>query len=148
MDETVRIITMRLTCKNIGTWGIFEVEGTVDSIHTRVFIDSLAEYATGGRKNIIIDLTKAPFLSIGAIRYLNQLSQYLDGASGRLALLGPNDRIRRHIDIFVSWKKLKEINSLWEVIPLQMANKYNDIDIIVLAESNPTSQVPIPPEQN
>lgn len=131
---------MRLTSKNIGTWGIFEVDGTVDSIHTRVFIDALADYINGGRKNIVIDLAKAPFLSIGAIRYINQLSQYLEGTAGKLALMGANDRIKRHIDIFVSWKKIKEINSIWEVVPLQMANKLGDVETIVLAE--PTPDVP------
>ncbi len=128
---------MRLTSKNIGTWGIFEVDGTVDSIHTRVFIDAMAEYVNGGRKNIVLDLSKAPFLSIGAIRYINQLSQYLEGTAGKLALMGANDRIKRHIDIFVSWKKIKEINSLWEVVPLQMANKLLDAETVVLAEPPP-----------
>jgi anti-anti-sigma regulatory factor len=125
---------MRLTSKNIGTWGIFEVDGTVDSVHTRVFVEALSAYVNGGRKNVIIDLGKAPFLSIGAIRYINQLSQYLEGTSGRLALMGANDRIRRHIDIFISWKKLKEINSIWEVIPLQMTAKFNETESTVLVE--------------
>lgn len=114
---------MRLTSKNIGSWGIFEIDGTVDSVHTRIFIDALAAYLNNGHRNIIIDLAKAPFLSIGAIRYINQVSQNLESAGGRMALMGANDRIRRHIDIFVSWKKLREINSIWEVIPLQMNQK-------------------------
>lgn len=125
---------MRLSSKTIGSWSIFEVIGTVDSIHTKVFIDALAEYINGGRKNIIMDLTKASFLSIGAIRYINQMSQYLSGSSGRLVIMGANERIKRHIDIFVSWKELKEINSIWEVIPLQMESRFNEAIVEVLVE--------------
>lgn len=125
---------MRLTSKSIGTWAIFEINGTVDSIQTKVFVEALAEYINGGRKNIIIDLNQASFLSIGAIRYINQMSQYLSGASGRLLLMGANERIKRHIDIFVSWKDIKEINSLWEVIPLQMEGRYKQAVTEVLVE--------------
>jgi anti-anti-sigma factor len=125
---------MKIFSKKIGTWGIFAVDGTVDSIHTKVFVDALAEYITKGPKNVIVDLNKAPFLSIGAIRYLNQASQYLEGAAGRMVLMGANDRIRRHIDIFVSWKKLKEINSIWEVIPLQMTKAVDSAEQVIITE--------------
>ncbi|MEY4616293.1 MAG: hypothetical protein RJB66_1253 [Pseudomonadota bacterium] len=125
---------MRLSSKSIGSWSIFEVMGTIDSIHTKVFIDSLADYIDGGRKNIIMDLTKASFLSIGAIRYINQMSQYLSGSGGRLVIMGANERIKRHIDIFVSWKELREINSIWEVIPLQMEHKFKEAIAEILVE--------------
>ncbi len=128
---------MRLTSKDIGSWGIFAIEGTVDSVQTKVFTDALSDYISKGHSNIIMDLSKAPFLSIGAIRYLNQLCQIIEAKSGRLVLLGANERIRRHIDIFVSWSKLKEINSLWEVIPLQMAGKLLETSTQILTE--PTS---------
>lgn len=125
---------MRLTSKALGSWGIFEVEGSVDSIHTRVFVDSLSSYLNQGQKNCILDLSKAPFLSIGAIRYINQAAQYLEASGGKFALLGASDRVKRHIDIFVSWKKIKEISSLWELIPLQMASKLAEAVTIVISE--------------
>lgn len=128
---------MKITCKEIGSWGIFEVEGNVDSIQTKMFADTFAEYvgAVEKCKNIILDLTKAEFLSIGVIRYVNQVSISLEEAMGRLVIMGANDRIRRHFDIFVGLKNLKEINNIWEVIPLQMTNKLNETLPVTLAES-------------
>lgn len=128
---------MKITCKEIGTWGIFEVEGNVDSIQTKMFADTFAGYvgAVEKCKNIILDLTKAEFLSIGVIRYVNQVSINLEEAMGRLVIMGANDRIRRHFDIFVGLKNLKEINNIWEVIPLQMTAKLNDTLPVTLAES-------------
>lgn len=128
---------MKMTSKEIGSWGVIEVSGTVDSVHTKTFIDTLAEYLNGDRcKNIIIDLNNTDFLSIGAIRYINQVSQGLEETGvGRMVIMAANDRIRRHIDIFVSWKSLKEISSYCEVIPLQMSNKLKAADSLLLAES-------------
>jgi anti-anti-sigma factor len=128
---------MKIACKEIGTWGILEVEGDVDSVHTKIFVDTLAEYLSinGKSKNLILDLTRADFLSIGVIRYVNQISINLDEIRGRLVIMGANDRIRRHFDIFVGLKNLKEINNVWEVIPLQMSNKLNEAKSVVLAES-------------
>lgn len=128
---------MKITCKEIGTWGIFEVEGNVDSVHTKIFADTFAEYMGSADKckNLILDLTKAEFLSIGVIRYVNQVSTNLEESMGRLVIMGANDRIRRHFDIFVGLKNLKEINNIWEVIPLQMSNKLNDAKSVTLAES-------------
>jgi len=128
---------MKITCKEIGSWGIFEVEGNVDSVHTKIFIDTFAEYVSAAEKckNIILDLTKADFLSIGVIRYVNQVSINLEEVLGRLVIMGANDRILRHFDIFVGLKNLKEINNIWEVIPLQMSTKLNEAKSITLAES-------------
>lgn len=128
---------MKLTNKEIGSWGLIEVSGTIDSVNTKTFIESLSNYVNSGRcKNIIMDLTATDFLSIGAIRYINQISQNLEeSAEGKVVIMGANDRIRRHVDIFVSWKNLKEINSYCEVIPLQMSNKLKTIDSALLAES-------------
>lgn len=128
---------MKITCKEIGSWGIFEVEGNVDSIQTKMFADTFAGYvgAVEKCKNIILDLTKAEFLSIGVIRYVNQVSINLEEAMGRLVIMGANDRIRRHFDIFVGLKNLKEIKNVWEVIPLQMTDKLNETRPVTLAES-------------
>lgn len=128
---------MKITCKEIGTWGIFEVEGNVDSIQTKMFADTFSEYvgAVEKCKNIILDLTKAEFLSIGVIRYVNQVSINLEEVMGRLVIMGANDRIRRHFDIFVGLKNLKEIKNVWEVIPLQMTDKLNEARSVTLAES-------------
>lgn len=125
---------MKLSGKKIGHWGIFEVQGMVDSVHTKIFTDTLSEYLRTGPANLVIDLSKTPFLSIGAIRHLNQTSQTLLEKGGRLVVMGVNDRIRKHVDIFVSWSKLKEISSLWEVVPLQMAAKINEAPDQVLFE--------------
>ena len=59
----------------------------------------------------------------------------LEEAMGRLVIMGANDRIRRHFDIFVGLKNLKEINNIWEVIPLQMTDRLNDTRSVTLAES-------------
>lgn len=128
---------MKITSKEIGTWGLIEIEGTVDSVHTKTFIDTLVDYVKSKIcKNIIIDLNQTDFLSIGAIRYINQISLELEEKfSGRVVIMAANDRIRRHIDIFVSWKNLKEINSYCEVIPLHMSNKLKESDSITLSES-------------
>lgn len=125
---------MKLTSKTIGTWSILKVVGTVDSISTKAFIDVFSTYVSGGKKNIILDLNEATFLCIGVIRYINQISQYLDGIGGRLALMGANEKIRRHIDIFVSWKYLREVNSIWEIIPLQMEARFNEAPSEVVFE--------------
>jgi len=126
---------MKMVSKEIGSWGILEIDGTVDSVHTKTFIDTLAEYV--GKlmkcKNLILDLSRADFLSIGAIRFVSQVSTNLEEASGRMVIMGANDRIRRHFDIFIGLKKLKEINNVWEVIPLQMSSKLNEAKSIILA---------------
>lgn len=145
---------MRVSYKEVGTWGIFEVEGNVDSVHTKIFIDTLAVYTSNPDKckNLILDLNRADFLSIGVIRYVKQLSVHLEELMGRLVIMGANDRIKRHFDIFVGLKNLKEINNLWEVIPLQMSAKLNEVKSVVLAESLMTNisldMAPGTPDQN
>ncbi len=145
---------MRVSYKEVGTWGIFEVEGNVDSVHTKIFIDALAVYTSNPDKckNLILDLNRADFLSIGVIRYVKQLSVHLEELMGRLVIMGANDRIKRHFDIFVGLKNLKEINNLWEVIPLQMSAKLNEVKSVVLAESLMTNisldMAPGTPDQN
>lgn len=111
---------MKLAGKKVGTWGFFFLEGSVISTETKVFVDGFSQFLERSGPNIIMDLSQCSFLSIGAIRFLNQKSLALQKAGGRLCLLGMNDRIRKHIDIFVSWKSLREISSPWQVIPLQM----------------------------
>jgi len=55
-----------------------------------------------GRKFMAIDLTQAPFLSLQSIKFIHSLAVELEGRGGRLALIGPGQKIKRQIDIFAS----------------------------------------------
>lgn len=132
---------MKLLGKKVGAWGFLYLNGAVISTETRPFTKGLTEFLERSGTHIILDFSNCPFLSIGAIRFLNQEAAALQKRGGRLYLTGLNDRIRKHIDIFVGWKLMREISVIWEVIPLQMKTLIDLAPLVPTGEDLQTSFV-------
>lgn len=94
---------MELIKKN--DWLYIPAPGRLDAFNfenTRLELLQVAEF----EKQIAIDVSGAHFVSIQMIKFIHTLAKDMSTRGGRLALVGPSEKLKRQIHIFASIESL------------------------------------------
>ncbi len=82
-------------------WSYVPAPGRLDAFNfdlTKSELEALAAKA----KQIAIDVSSAHFVSIPMIKFIDSLARDMVRRGGRLALVGPTEKLKRRIDTFAS----------------------------------------------
>jgi hypothetical protein len=69
----------------------------------------------GARKPLALDLKNAVFLSLPAIQFLAGTAKLLSAKGGALSVIAPNDRIKKHLETFATFKDMSCLASFSEL---------------------------------
>lgn len=95
-------------------WFYVPAPGRLDAFNfelTKTELEALAAEA----KQIAIDVSSAHFVSIPMIKFIDSLARDLVRRGGRLALVGPTEKLKRRINTFASLDPLTVYSSVkWQ----------------------------------
>ncbi len=92
---------MRLEVVRKKDWTYVPAPGRLDAFNfelTKSELEALAAEA----KQIAIDVSSAHFVSIPMIKFIDSLARDMVRRGGRLALVGPTEKLKRRFDTFAS----------------------------------------------
>lgn len=84
------------------SWHIFVAKARIDAFNQSGLSAHLSQAMGEGKKHIGIDLRATRFISQQAILFLSQFAEQLAAAGGRLALIAPLEKTKRHFEIYGS----------------------------------------------
>lgn len=97
---------MEIKTRQFKKWMVVEVNGSVDALNTKLFVDPILAFVNEGKSHIAIDLSQTSFLSLPAIKFLQTTARMLAATKGGVAVVTPNERTKRHLEIFASFKDI------------------------------------------
>jgi anti-anti-sigma regulatory factor len=86
---------------HVQDWVYVPAPGRMDSFNfetTKRNLESLCQQT----KRVALDVSAAHFVNIPMIRFLHEMAKDLNRAGGRLALVGPSEKLKRQFCIFAS----------------------------------------------
>lgn len=90
------------TCDETSAWHVVVAKVRIDAFNQESLVRQLQEAQAAGHKAIGIDLRATRFLSLQAIRFITQFASSLAEAGGRLSLIAPAEKTKRHFEIYGS----------------------------------------------
>ncbi len=87
-------------------WHVLAAKARVDALNHEALERQLRAAQTAGKTRIGIDLHATRFLSQQAIRFITQFAEQLAESGGRLALIAPAEKTKRHFEIYGSLERI------------------------------------------
>jgi anti-anti-sigma factor len=113
-DENPRNDSIR----QVGEWSVVVAKSRVDSFSFDQLVEAVQSLrAQGQTKCIAIDLKATRFLSLQAIRFLVDVARELNEKNGRLALVAPAEKTKRHFMIYGSLEHIQVVRSIQDLAP-------------------------------
>ena len=104
-------------------WGIIVAKTRLDAFSHERMVSEIQQFRLEGCVRIALDMKGTRFLSLQTIRYLVDLSNELKSANGRLALVAPVEKARRHFEIYGSLKTISIYRSLRDLETGSVSNE-------------------------
>ena len=82
-------------------WVYIPAPGRLDAFNFEIAKSEIEEAATKS-KQIALDVSGAQFISIPMIKFIHSIARELVKRGGRMALVGPTEKLKRQIRIFAS----------------------------------------------
>jgi anti-anti-sigma regulatory factor len=92
-------MAIEVTQKN--GWSYLPAPGRLDAFNFELTKTEIEQIAAQSQQ-IAIDVSGAHFVSIPMIKFLDSLAREMVRKGGRLALVGPTEKLKRQISIFAS----------------------------------------------
>jgi anti-anti-sigma factor len=106
---------MELKNKQYNQWTVVEIYGSVDDLNTKALIDALLEIVGQNTIYLVLDLKNTAFLSLPAIQFLAGTAKLLSAKGGALSVIGPNERIKKHLETFATFKDMSCLSNFSEL---------------------------------
>lgn len=87
-------------------WYVLVAKVRVDAFNHEALMRQLRAARTSDKKLIGIDLRATRFLSLQAIKFITEFAEKLAAAGGKLALIAPAEKTKRHFEIYGSLDKI------------------------------------------
>ncbi len=100
----------------IEAWQVIPVRPRLDSETHADLMTLIHEALAEGCRRIALDLTQNQFFSLNAIQLCMGLARDLANDEGSLALIGCNERTRKHFDVYGNLRQIKVVRTLAELI--------------------------------
>lgn len=100
----------------VDAWQVIQVRPRLDSETHADLMTLIHEALAEGCRRIALDLTQNQFFSLNAIQLCMGLARDLANDEGTLALIGCNERTKKHFDIYGSLKQIRVVRTLAELI--------------------------------
>ena len=86
-------------------WTLVHFEGRLDSFTSQAFAHKVKILLKMGKKHLAFDLSKCECINLASLRFLRSIHIQLKNQEGKLALLYPNDSIKKNILLFSTLKE-------------------------------------------
>ena len=100
----------------VDAWQVIPVRPRLDAESHPELMEQIHEALAEGCNNIALDLTQNLFFSLAAIQLCMGLARDLSNENGALALVGCNERTKKHFDVYGSLKQIKVVRNLSELV--------------------------------
>jgi anti-anti-sigma regulatory factor len=99
----------------LGEWSVVVAKTRVDAFCFDQLVESVKALRQAGKIHIAIDLKTTRFMSLAAIRYCVDLGNELLVQRGRLALIAPTEKTKRHFSIYGTLNSIQIVRSAQEL---------------------------------
>jgi anti-sigma B factor antagonist len=110
------------TSAGIDAWQVIPVRTRLDAESHPELMGQIHEALAEGCGHIALDLTNNQFFSLAAIQLCVGLARDLAGENGSLALVGCNERTKKHFDVYGSLKQITIARTLAELLTARHAS--------------------------
>ena len=100
----------------VDAWQVIPVRPRLDAESHPELMEQIHEALAEGCGRIALDLTQNQFFSLAAIQLCVGLARDLAGENGQLALVGCNERTKKHFDVYASLKQITVVRTLSELL--------------------------------
>jgi anti-anti-sigma factor len=98
-------------------WRVLTLAGRVDAFADKRILSNVRQAIPNLKSQVVLDLKACDFLSLFALKSLGDWAQELKIAGGQLLVMGPNESLRRQLDVFLG--RSMEIATTWEDLEIQ-----------------------------
>ncbi len=97
-------------------WKIVSFDDRFDSTNFERLRIRIEQILSSEDNLVVLDFSQLKYLSISAIRFVTYTAKYLKLKKGQLALVGPSDRICRHIEVYGTMENIRVFKSCQEIL--------------------------------
>lgn len=90
-------------------WVFLEMPERLESHRQGVFREQVARFMSEGRTRLVIDFSRARFISLPSIKFLTEAGEQLKSMGGTLAIMAASEKIKRQFDVYGSLGQLKVV---------------------------------------
>ena len=93
------------------SWNLLNLKTRVDTTSFEELQNSIRNLRLQGKMHIAIDMRQNRFLSVPAIQFIVAVARELKEQGGEIVLLAPNEKAKRHFEIYGSLKDIRVLRS-------------------------------------
>jgi anti-anti-sigma factor len=107
---------MEIKLTEFERWKVIEIKGSVDALNSRLVTEPLLKLIENGELCLALNLEATSFLCLPAINFIGNTARMLAAKGGELCVIAPNDRTKRHIEVFAGFKYLNCYDSFTSLL--------------------------------
>lgn len=92
-------------------WIVVAAKSRVDSFSQEALLNEVRRHLADGQKRIALDLRGTRFFSLQVIRFCVETAKDLASQGGRLALISPPEKTKRHFEIYGSLNQIAVVRT-------------------------------------
>lgn len=97
---------MEIKLSDFERWKVLEIKGSVDALNSRLVTEPILKLVDNGELRLALNLEATSFLCLPAINFIGNTARMLAAKGGELCVVSPNDRTKRHLEVFAGFKYL------------------------------------------
>lgn len=93
------------------SWNLINLKTRVDAGSFEELQASIRDLRLQGKSHIALDMRLTKFFSVPAIQFIVAVARELKEQGGEMVLVGPNEKTKKHFEIYGSIKDLRILRS-------------------------------------